>query len=253
VPYHLTANADQPAFIVYLIDLSGSMEENCGSVRRIDVVAKALERTRRKMIARSRRGDDVRPRYAVSMLGYSTTVTDLLKGVKTIDELEVMKMPELHPQGSTNTGAAFQAAHKLLLQHLPKIQDCPAPLVCHLTDGVANVGDRSTEIAEEIKKLTTSDGHVLVENIYIGDQLLNQPIAEPKKWPGVLKAEELQNEHALKLWQMASPLPASYAAEMSESEGYSMQAGAKMLIPAEVPEMIELAFAMSSATGTGMA
>ena len=110
MPYTIPATSDQPAFIVYLIDLSASMAQDCGGRRRIDVVASALERTRRKMIARSRRGDDVRPRYAVAMLGYNNSVVDLLGGIKTIDQLEMMQLPVLDPQGSTNTAAAFQAA-----------------------------------------------------------------------------------------------------------------------------------------------
>src|SRR5579871_6751297 len=150
MPYMTPATSDQPAFIIYLLDLSGSMGLPCGGRRRIDVVANALERTRRKMIARSRRGDDVRPRYAVAMLGYSNTAVDLLGGIKTIDQLETMRLPDLNPQGGTNTASAFEAAYHLLQQYLPNLHDCPAPLVCHLTDGAANPGDRSGPVAEGI-------------------------------------------------------------------------------------------------------
>ncbi|HLK57107.1 MAG TPA: vWA domain-containing protein [Chthonomonadaceae bacterium] len=251
MPYMTPATSDQPAFIIYLLDLSGSMGLPCGGRRRIDVVANALERTRRKMIARSRRGDDVRPRYAVAMLGYSNTAVDLLGGIKTIDQLETMRLPDLNPQGGTNTASAFEAAYHLLQQYLPNLHDCPAPLVCHLTDGAANPGDRSGPVAEGIKQLANADGTVLVENIYIGDQLLRHPITDPKNWPGVLNPGDILEEHVQSLWHMSSPLPESYAAEMNETEGYRMQPGAKMLIPAEAPEMIELAFAMSSATPRG--
>lgn len=248
MPYTLPANADHPAFYIYLIDLSASMENDCGGKRRIDVVAAALERTRRKMIARSRRGDEVRPRYAVAMLGYSDSVVDLLTGIKTIDQLETLTLPTLTPQGKTNTGAAFQAALHILQQYLPNLQDCPAPLVCHLTDGGANTGESADIYASQIKQLGTHDGSVLIENIYIGSQLLKQPIDDAKNWPGVLDPSEIRETYVQQLWHMASPLPESYAEEMNETEGYRMRPGVKMLIPAETPEIIELAFAMSSAT-----
>jgi len=251
MPYNIKATSDTPMFIVYLIDLSGSMALECGGKRRIDVVASSLERIRRKMIARSRVGDEVKSRYAVAMLGYSDNVVDLLNGIQTIDKLETMQLPTLNPGGSTNTGAAFEAAWHVLNQYLPNIQDCPAPLVCHLTDGGANVGSKPDQIATSIKQLGTSDGTVLVENIYIGERLLKYPIEDPKRWPGVLNPADIQDPYVQALWHSASPLPDSYAAELNETEDYRIQPGSKMLIPAEAPEMIELAFQMSGSTPRG--
>lgn len=246
--YTELATADKPAFVIYLIDLSASMSQLCGGKPRIEVVKDALERTRRTMIARSRRDDAVRPRYAVTMLGYSLTVTDLLGGVRTIDQLEAMALPSLTLQGQTNTGAAFEAAYNVLQQFLPTIQECPAPLVCHLSDGGANTGPDPQPIADAIRQLSTADGNVLVENVYIGDQLLRQPITDVRTWPGVLNPSEIREDYVQKLWHMSSPLPEAYAGVMNEMAGYQFQSQARMLIPAETPEMIELAFAMSGST-----
>jgi uncharacterized protein YegL len=248
MPYQKFANADTPAFYIYLIDISESMKTaDCGGKPRISVVANALERTRRVMIRRSRRGNKVSRRYGVAMIAYNHDVYDLLGGVKYVDEFEKMTLPTLYPQGMTNTGAAFLAAYQLLKQHLNNLHDCPAPLICHLTDGMTTTGDNPHPIAEAIKQLSTEDGNVLLENIYVGARLLRQPITAPKSWPGVLNPTDIDQEYVQSLWHMASPLPHAYAAVMEE-EGYQMQAGARMLIPAETPELIELAFAMSTST-----
>lgn len=253
MPYTQPATAETPMFVLYLIDLSQSMgTDDFDGRTRLDVVSDALKSIRRTMISRSRRGDTVRPRYAVSMLGYSDSVVDLLGGVKQIDELETMQLPTLNLQRNTNTAAAFQAAYQLMSHYLPNIQDCPAPLVCHLTDGGYNVGGDPIPIAESIKQLSVADGNVLLENIYIGAQLLHQPITNPQTWPGVLSPAEIREPadmpYIQNLWHMSSSLPESYAAMLAETEGYQMQAGAKMLIPAETSKLVALAFAMSGAT-----
>ena len=250
MPYEKTATGDTPAFVIYLIDLSGSMSELCGGKPRIDVVAAALERTKRVMLRRSRRGEEVRPRYAISMLGYSASVTDLLGGVKMIDELETLALPRLDLQGATNTRAGFEAVLSAMNQYIGNLGDCPAPLVCHLSDGGFNQGGDPRPIVDQIRSMGNSDGNVLVENIYVGDRLLRSPISDAKSWPGVTDPSQIADNTVMQLLAMSSPLPDSYAGVMAETEGYSMQSGVPMLIPAETPDLIDLAFVMSSATPT---
>ena len=200
------------------------------------------------MISRSLIGDEIRPRYAVSILGYGSTVVDMIGGVKSIDELETFR-PNLVPDGGTNTAAAFRAALATLDKFLPNIQDCPAPLVCHLTDGEAP-SEQNAEIedlAAQIKSRANLDGNVLLENIYIGEQLMNQPI-NPHAWEGLTEDSQLNGEHVKRLFRISSPLPTSYA-ETLRFEDYCMKAGASMVFPAEAPAMVELAFAVAGQTG----
>jgi hypothetical protein len=56
--------------------------------------------------------------------------------------------------------------------------------------------------------------------------------------------EAIRGEIDQALWHTTSALPASYAAMMGECYGYTMKAGAKMLMPVATPDLIELASAM---------
>ena len=140
-------------------------------------------------------------------------------------------------------------ARDLLKQELPNLQhDHPAPMVCHLTDGMFT-GSDPEPIAQEIMQMSNEDGKVLVENIYIGPDLTTQPISDIEAWPGVLDISELRSQYAQKLFNMSSPLPDSYAIVINE-EGYAFRPGSRMLIPGTNYDLIELAFVMSGATPT---
>jgi hypothetical protein len=141
-------------------------------------------------------------------------------------------------------------ARDLLRQELASSSDgnCPAPMVCHMTDGMYT-GTDPEPVAREIMQMRTPDGPVLVENIYVGKNLTVDAISDPAAWPGVADASELSDSYARKLFNMSSPLPDSYARVINES-GYSLQPGSRMLIPSSNGDLIELAFAMSGATPT---
>ncbi|MCS7040304.1 MAG: hypothetical protein NZP34_11920, partial [Caldilineales bacterium] len=91
------------------------------------------------------------------------------------------------------------------------------------------------------------DGNVLVENIFISDKILDEPIPDPFKWPGILPNTKLTNEYARKLRAISSPLPPSYRAMMAES-GYQLSKDAVMLLPGMTPELVAMGFQMSGAT-----
>ena len=86
--------------------------------------------------------------------------------VKTVAELAQMGVPRLQPMDATDTAAAFREAKRLLQAQLGNLQDCPAPLVCHMTDGEYNSGGDPEPIAREIMQMSVPDGNVLVENIF---------------------------------------------------------------------------------------
>ncbi len=135
---------------------------------------------------------------------------------------------------------------KLLQAELPNLRACPAPLVCHMTDGEYTGADPEP-IVRRIMQMAVPDGNVLVENIFMSEKVLPQPIEDPTRWPGIDAKTKLTNEYARKLRAMSSPLPQSYRAILMEN-GYQLAAGALMLLPGHTPELVALGFQMSAAT-----
>lgn len=241
------ANSHTPALIIYLLDVSQSMNEPLGGKRRIDVVSDALRRCLIEMMERSVIGRTVKSRYRVAMIAYSDQVEDLLGGVRTISEIDESHLPVLKPLYRTNTAAAFHAAKDILEREIPRMSPMhPAPLVCHMTDGEYNEADPEP-IARTIMAMKTADGPVLVENCYMSDTMVPPQGGGTRGWTGITSATVLTNPYAEKLRRMSSPLPASYRKEM-ENEGYFLHPDAVMMLPGNNPELIELAFAMSRAT-----
>lgn len=245
--YTTLADAQRPALVIYLLDVSASMEQKLGDKKRIEVATDALAAALRTMILRSTKGTRLSSRYRVAMFAYSDNTHDLLGGIKSIAEVAKKGVPKLSTMNLTNTADAFKAVEELLKRELPQLASSPAPLVCHLTDGMFN-GEDPEPIVQRIKQMRVPDGHVLVENIFISDAILTKPIAAPHQWPGVRPNTALANEYATKLRAMSSPLPASYRDTMQEMGGYNMASDAVMMLPGISPELIKMGFVMSSST-----
>ncbi|HEY3062445.1 MAG TPA: hypothetical protein VGL99_26025, partial [Chloroflexota bacterium] len=152
----------------------------------------------------------------------------------------------------TNTAAAFEAAEAVLMRELPHLQECPAPLVVHLTDGMytRETADPAP-VAKRIKDMRVSDGNVLIETIFISDAVLPQPIRNILAWGGIMPDTKLADEYAEKLRAMSSILPERWRLGLLNEHGYQLQAGAVMLLPGTSPELVSLAFQMSGFSGIG--
>jgi hypothetical protein len=245
--YTVPATSKTPALVIYLLDVSGSMGEEIGGKPKIEIVSDALHQVAVRMVQRSTKGTTVAPRYNIAMFAYSSQVTDLLGGIKTVAELAQMGVPRLQPMDATDTSAAFREAESLLKSQIGNLQDCPAPLVCHMTDGEYNSGGDPEPIAKQIMQMSVPDGNVLVENIFVTDKALTTPITDPKDWDGITDETPLASPYAETLMRMSSQIPPTYASVMAEM-GYRLSPGARMLFPGNTPEIVELGFAMSGAT-----
>lgn len=246
MPYTAVATSTTPVLIIYLLDVSGSMSQKLGDKKRVEIVSDALQEIALEMVARSTKGEIVSPRYRIAVYAYESTVHDVLGGIRTIDQFVRDGVPEFTPRGGTNTAAAFLEAEKLLQQELQYMQGHPAPLICHMTDGEYQ-GDDPTPIAQRIMGMSTPDGNVLIENIFISDKILTTPVGEPDKWPGLVNEADLANEYARTLLHISSPIPETYRSEMAEF-GYELQPGAPMMFPGQSKDLIRMAFTMSGAT-----
>lgn len=251
MPYQALATAKSPALVIYLLDVSKSMNEPFDGTSKISHVNESLNSVLSQMVERSTRGELISKRYHVAMSAYSDTPNDLLGGIMTIDEIAKKGRLELTTLNLTDTAAAFAWARDLLKTELPKRNGHdpthPTPMVCHLTDGYYT-GDDPEPIAQEILQMTTDDGNVLIENIYIGPNMTRETIGDPKAWPGIFDVNELSDPYAQKLFNISSPLPEPYADFINVEAGYNLKPNCKMLIPGNNKELIELAFAMSGLT-----
>lgn len=248
MPYTTTATKNTPALIIYLLDMSSSMSAEIDGRTKSDLITGTLMQVAREMVLRSMKGTVPSPRYRVAIYAYNDTVRDILGGPRPITELIEIGVPAMKPNGRTNTFAAFEAAEQLLIGERANLRNCPAPLVCHLTDGAFN-GSDPIPVVNRIQQMTFPDGAVLVENIFFDANALHHPVTDPYEWQGVTSAGELATVTASHLFEMSSLIPESYL-DLFTDRGYKVQKNARLLFPGDTPEMIEAAFTMSGMTPT---
>lgn len=244
--YDILATSQTPALIIYALDVSGSMDAQLNGRTRIEVVMDALSAALQQIVFRCTKGGQISPRYRIAMFAYSDQVFDILNGVMTIDQVANLGVPELSTMRATNTDLVFREVERLIQNELPNLNNCPAPLVCHMTDGEFNGTDPEATV-RRIMAMGNSDGNVLVENIFISDDIISERITDPTNWRGVTYNTNMKNTYANKLRSMSSPLPESYRIMMAES-GYNLDPGAVMMLPGMSPDLVEMGFVMSMST-----
>ncbi|MCI0577920.1 MAG: VWA domain-containing protein [Chloroflexi bacterium] len=247
MPYQTLATSQTPALIIYLLDVSASMSMPLADKRRTDVVTDALAAALRQMVFRSTKGRRIFPRYRMAIYAYSEKVFDVLGGIKTVAEVARLGVPELAPMATTDTAKGLRYVEKLLQAELGNLQSMPAPVVCHMTDGIFT-GEDPEPISQRIMQMQVPDGHVLMTNIFISDELPEGSGLDSRRWPGITDQTALSPEKYLsKLRRMSSKIPESYRTMMAES-GYQLQPGAYMLLPGANPELVAMGFQIASAT-----
>lgn len=244
--YELKATSKTPALTIFLLDISASMGQPLDGKPRIEVVTDALQSIFRRMVYLATRGGRISPRYHIAIFAYSNQTYTLFDGVKSIEEVARVGVPKLATSATTNTSLAFSKVEEFLKREIGRYSQCPAPVVCHLTDGLYT-DDDPEPIVRRIMSMGVQDGPVLVENIYISDTVLPSPIMDVHQWPGILPGTQLGSDYARKLRAMSSTLPESYRIMMLEM-GYQISPNASMLLPGTSPELVRMAFAMASAT-----
>jgi uncharacterized protein YegL len=244
--YTQPATTVTPALVIYIIDSSDSMNEQCGDTTKIGLVNKALRSVLKDMVRRSIRDGIPQCRYKIALFAYNSRVINALNGICDLPDLLNLGVPEITAGGKTDTAGAYAAAETLLRENLYDFQRCPAPLVCHLTDGKLTTDD-PTPIVERIKAMKVDDGNVLVENIYVGDRMLKKSVHDWRRWGGVTRENDLVDDYAKFLLRLSSPMPETYR-ENINNFGYALQSGAQLFFPGTHSDLVRLAFAASSAT-----
>lgn len=244
--YTQPATSLTPALVIYLIDASYSMNDPCGTMTKIDMVNKALREAIKDMVRRSMRDGIVQRRYKLAIFAYSTKVVNVLDGICDLSDVVKHGVPVISAGEETDTTAGFTAVETLLQAHIAKFQANPAPIVCHLTDALVTVSN-PVPVVRRIQAMTVDDGPVLVENVYVADNMLRSPVHDWSQWNGVLKPNQLINNYAKFLFQLSSPLPETYRQNIN-NYGYHLQKGAALFFPGAHMELVRLAVAISTAT-----
>lgn len=249
--YTTLATSETPALIVYLLDISASMDKRLGGKDRLSTALEALESSLRTMVFRSTKGAAIAPRYRIAVYLYSDDVYDLLGGVLTVDKAVGMDLSRrrMDTGRGTDTARAFAAAAELISHELPHMQGHPAPLICHLTDD-RYTGKNPGPIVESVKRMRNRDGSVLVQNIFISNRLGKISGKDAYKWHGITRETAIKDRYGEELKAMSSPIPESYHRVMREF-GSAILPEAVMLFPGNTPEFIRFGFQMSGSTMTG--
>ncbi len=108
---------------------------------------------------------------------------------------------------------ALTRAHSVIKTWLDAHPDCFPPIVINISDGEATDGDPSN-LANNLKQLTSSDGNVLLFNVHLSSQK-----AAPIEFAD--HEEGLPDKHAKLLFKMSSPLP-EYMRMVAQQEGHQV-------------------------------
>ncbi|MBR3455061.1 MAG: VWA domain-containing protein [Bacteroidaceae bacterium] len=207
---------DKPGHIVFLVDLSGSMED------KIDYVIKALQSTCENIVAHCWSGSEVKDRVSVSIYGYNYHLIELLKanGPELANKLvEVGDLPifdktkEAKPEYQTCMKLAFDKAQEDVKEWIAKQEAegrkrVSAPIVINITDGEPYEGDnisqqevfaKTKKSAQDLMNISTKDGNVRIFNVHYDLQTQDPSLSFPTSQPTI-------NDNMAFLYQISSPM-----------------------------------------------
>ena len=253
--YQNLASANLPATLIYLVDVSGSMKAPMfGGKSRIDIAKESLQTAFAQMIQRSLRQGKISPRYRVAVIAYSADLYNIYGGIIPVDKLKDEGIPPLTPQHGTDMAKVFKYAYKLIEDDIKTwtpdwLNGCPPPMVINITD---NEYDKEAndvfEYVQKIKNISIPDGNVLMQNIFITDEI-TLPVEAVKDWKGYDFSDSTGNPYADNLLRISSAFPSTYAQVMREQSGLKISDGVAMMFPGINREFIRTGFVMSVVTG----
>ena len=174
-----------PGHIVYLVDLSGSMED------KVDYTIDTLNKVFYTLTVLCAKGNDVKERLTCSVIGYNDkawviwddmSIRDIAQKVVNARQNKTPifdKEKEFMPKGQTWMRLAFDEArkdiHKWIAKQKAANKIMPAPIVINITDGYPfeggstsweKVSEATLKAARDLMSISTPDGNVRVFNIH---------------------------------------------------------------------------------------
>ncbi|MBM4030174.1 MAG: VWA domain-containing protein [Planctomycetes bacterium] len=263
MPYERKISRAQPGCVVMVLDDSGSMGEPLPGTSdpKYQWVERLLGCVLKELLARSTetKGDAVliKPRYFATVFTYGSAPQ--LWGSEGMDIQAVVEKYTREGNslglggklGGTDAAAALQQAFNYLERAVADERfsaSFPAMLF-HLTDGMSATDPRP--VAEQIKRLATSDGNILVLNSFIGTQT-NLAYTGPEDFPGYVQANEVgQSEDNVRLFEMSSEIPEVMRANLVQDGIFpNLRAGARLFFDVRTREMLKHTLAVVGSIGS---
>ncbi|MEX2289959.1 MAG: vWA domain-containing protein [Mycobacteriales bacterium] len=253
MPYSAEISRAHPTCFVFVVDQSGSMNDQIGgegAQRKAQVVSDAINRLLYELTLKCAKEEGVRDYFHVAVIGYGTSVGSAFAGVlagrdlvplsviatsparleertkKTPDGAgglidQTVKFPVwLDPvaNGGTPMSAALGKAAQLVSGWLDERPSCFPPVVLHLTDGESSDGDPS-EAAQSIRSLLSADGNALLFNLHVSGAG-GMPATFPDSDSG------LPDQFSRLLFSMSSSLPEHMKA-YAQQQGFTASEGTR--------------------------
>ncbi|MEI7940610.1 MAG: VWA domain-containing protein [Verrucomicrobiota bacterium] len=250
--YSAEISRNNPSCFVFLIDQSGSMGDafGTGEGKKADALAVAINRLLQNLVIKCAKEEGVRDFFHVGVVGYGAQVgpgfTGPLAGQQMVPISQIGSSPARMEQrtkkvsdgagglvdqpirfpvwfdptanGGTPMCQALGVAKSLVESWLEKHGSCYPPTVINMTDGESTDGD-PTSVVEQIRKLRSNDGEVLLFNAHLSSQKA-APIEYPNSEAG------LPDQFAQQLFRMSSPMP-EYMLKIAKQEGMSVAEGSR--------------------------
>jgi len=244
--YLAEISRNNPMCFLFLIDQSGSMNDQMGgqygTMKKADAVADAMNKLLQNLVLKCEKAEGIRDYFYVGVIGYGegvgpafgdphrgkelVPISDIGTNPSRIDDKTksepdgaggLFKINVKFPiwfdpvaNGTTPMCQALRRANTIISTWLNNHPDCHPPIVINISDGEPTDGNPQLD-AESLKKLSSSDGNVLLFNLHLSSHD-NQPIAYPDS------EELLPDEHARLLFNMSSILPEKMQVEAKKEE-----------------------------------
>lgn len=169
--YEKRASKLNPGLVIFLLDVSASMENIAFSKKRIDLSKEIVSQLLTYMVMLSLTSQQIKDRYRIAFITYGDTIKDIFGGIKTLNEIANSEnLLNIRTEYFSDISSGFEKVENILLYETRNYSpDSPAPLIIHISDG-GFVEEEVTPIVQRIMQLSVPDGKVLVESIVLSDQ-----------------------------------------------------------------------------------
>ena len=240
-----------PGLFVFLLDQSGSMEEDVLPGRtKAEEAAYAINFVIGELLKTNQDGEIIKDRCQLGVIGYGKKVHPLIAGhlpefnnmilrsdIRDGVEYDVWIEPE-HDNGTPMAEAlekALEVAEAWVVD--PKNRDNFPPVIINITDGEPNDLDKVTEqaprsqkFADSLKKLATNDGGLLLFNIHIGQAAASEIVFPTNR-------KQLPNAEARFLFDISSEIPEALR-KNAEPSGLNAEPGSRGMIYNAAPSTL---------------
>lgn len=238
--YQLPWGSNHPGLIVYLIDLSGSMQYK----DKIKKVSKIIWNVMDTMVAPCQDMGKYKERFHVEVVGYNQYTTQIFSGgvnqvIERLDNTDDTQMffdteKEGKAQGLTHMAMAFDKASEIIKNWIKKQsaadKPIPAPIVLNITDGFPEetglneeeARAKALKAANELQSITVPDGHVLLFNIHIDGEM--------GKDPGLMFPTSRPQDNRRGFLYDSSPVMENIFVERAKRAGLNASQGSRLLV-----------------------